>query len=137
MKHMQRLKVLIVDDSETFLQTVAYILACNPAVDVVGCARSGEEALEMAGKTHPDLVLMDIKMPGMGGIETARRLKATRYSPHVAIVTAHDDPLNWTAAAEAGADDFITKTELAVVLGRLIFDVSRERLNDGAVQGHA
>jgi DNA-binding NarL/FixJ family response regulator len=136
MKEMKRLRVLIVDDSEAFLQTVSYILACNPAVDVVGCAKTGEAALEMAESANPDLILMDLKMPGMGGIEATRRLKATPNSPHVAIVTAHDDPANWTAATEAGADDFITKTELAVVLGRLIFDVSKERLNDDGAPGY-
>lgn len=134
---MKRLKVLIVDDSEIFLQTMVQVLSNNPIVEVVWCVKSGEAALELAESTNPDLVLMDIKMPGMSGIEATRRLKATPDSPHVAIVTGHGDPTNRAAAMEAGADDFIDKAKLAIVLGRLIFDVSKKRLDHRDAQGHA
>lgn len=134
---MERLKVLIVDDNEIFLQTMVQVLSNNPTVEVVWCVKSGEAALELARSMKPDLVLMDIKMPGMNGIEATRRLKATPDGPHVAIVTGHGDPANRAAAMEAGADDFIDKAKLAIVLGRLISDVSKERLDQGNVQGHA
>lgn len=127
---MKRLKVLIVDDSEIFLQTMVQVLSTNPTVEVVWCVKSGEAALELAESTNPDLVLMDIKMPGMSGFEATRRLKATPDSPYVAIVTAHGDPINQAAAIEAGADDFINKAELGIVLGRLICEVSKKRFGD-------
>jgi DNA-binding NarL/FixJ family response regulator len=128
---MERLKVLLVDDSQIFLQTLTCILACNPVVDVVGCAKSGEAAIDMTVAMSPDLVLMDIKMPGIDGIEATRRLKAMPSSPHIAIMTSHTDPALWTGATEAGADDVVDKAELAIVLGRLISEVSKERLDDG------
>lgn len=133
---MKRVKVLIVDDSEIFLQTMAQVLASNPAVEVVGYAKSGQAALDIAQSTNPDLVLMDLKMPGMSGIEAARRLKASPHSPYVAIVTAHGDYASWAEATKAGADDFINKAELAIVLGRLIFEVSKNRLGDEPAEGH-
>ena len=127
---MERLKVLLVDDSQIFLQTLTCILACNPAVDVVGCAKSGEAAIEMTQAMGPHLVLMDIKMPGLDGISATRELKALPNCPHIAIMTSHTDPVLWTAATEAGADDVVDKAELAIVLGRLIVEVSKERLGD-------
>jgi len=134
---MKRLKVLIVDDSEIFLQTMVQVLSHNPAVEVVWCVKSGEAALELAESTNPDLVLMDIKMPGMSGIEATRQLKVTPDSPHVAIVTGHGNSTNRHAAIEVGADDFINKAELAMVLDRLIAKVTNEKLRDEPTQGHA
>lgn len=134
---MKRLKVLIVDDSEIFLQTMVQVLSNNPAIEVVWCVKSGEAALELAESTNPDLVLMDIKMPGMSGLEAARRLKGAPGSPHVAIVTAHGNSTNRHAATEVGADDFINKTELAMILGRLISKVSNKRLGDETPRGHS
>ena len=76
--------VLAVDDQATFLRTARSLIAATPGFEQVGEASSGPEALELAAELHPDLVLLDVRMPGMDGLETARRL--VRADPRTVIV---------------------------------------------------
>jgi CheY-like chemotaxis protein len=77
---------------------------------VIGTAQSGIEAIEMVNQLKPDLVLMDIAMPNMDGLEATRRIKLTENPPRIIIVTFHDTPEVQDAATAAGADGFIEKT---------------------------
>jgi CheY-like chemotaxis protein len=113
-------KVLLVDDNIIYLRTVSALLSNKPEIEIVGCAVSGEEALELVELVNPDLILLDLKMPGMDGLEVTRRIKADSKAIRIAIVTASCDGAYRRAAEEAGADDYICKDRLTSELRRLL-----------------
>jgi len=84
-------KVLIVDDEQPARDRLRQILEDEPGYDVVGEAGNGEEALQRAAELKPDVVLLDIRMPGMEGIEAARHLNAMDPAPAVVFTTAYDE----------------------------------------------
>lgn len=106
-------RVVVVDDNPTLLKTAARLLASFPGVVVVAEAASGAGALEAVDRHGPDLVLMDLAMPGMDGLEAARRLAARPGPPAVIIMTVNDLPQYRDAALAAGARGFIAKSDLA------------------------
>ena len=77
--------------------------------EVVGCAGTGVEAVEEVGRLRPDLVVMDIQMPEMDGLEATRRIKAGKSAPLVILLTLGDSAGARAEAKEAGADDFVSK----------------------------
>jgi CheY-like chemotaxis protein len=85
-------RVLVVDDSEVFLKAVCDLLATMPDFDLIGKARSGEEAVAMSMRHHPDLILLDIILPGIDGLETCRRLRSRHPTPLVVLCSVEDDP---------------------------------------------
>jgi two-component system response regulator DegU len=111
---------LLVDDSPDFLQSASRFLAKQPQIDIIGQATSGREALEQVARLRPHLVLMDLSMPEMSGLEATRHLKSQPNAPLVVILTLHDTP-EYRAAAEAvQADGFVAKSEFGVKLLPLI-----------------
>ncbi|TML07345.1 MAG: response regulator [Actinobacteria bacterium] len=84
--------VLAVDDRAVFLRATRELIAAAPGFRQVGEAASGSEALELAADLHPDLVLLDMRMPGMDGIETARRLLASDPQTLVVLVSLDEIP---------------------------------------------
>jgi DNA-binding NarL/FixJ family response regulator len=124
-------RTLMVDDHAAFLDEMARFLAEDRGTDVVGRAVSGEDALEQTRALRPDLVLMDLAMPGMGGLEATRRLKAETGAPCVIMLSLHDHPMYRLAALGAGANGFIPKSQLGTALLPLIhslFPASTEGL---------
>ena len=105
-------RILLVDDSPYFLWVVASWLSTIDEIEVVGHASSGREALEQVDELGPDLVLMDLVMPEMGGLEAMRRLAARPRRPRVILISVHDDEEYRAAADAAGADGFVCKSEL-------------------------
>jgi DNA-binding NarL/FixJ family response regulator len=102
----------MVDDSSLFLQTAAKLLVDEPGIEVVGSVLSAREALEQVSQLHPDVVLMDLFMPEMDGLEATRRLKFKENAPRVVIVTMEDTPAFRLAARTDGADGFLSKKTL-------------------------
>lgn len=101
----RKIKVLVVDDSGLSRELLARILQSDTALEVVGYARNGEEAVAMIGEKKPDVVTMDIHMPGLDGFETTRRIMETQPLP-IVIVSASFDPADVAKmfrALEAGA----------------------------------
>jgi DNA-binding NarL/FixJ family response regulator len=124
---MLPLRILLVDDSVQFLDVVARTLATVPAIEIVGRALSGRDALEQVTQLQPDLVLMDVAMPNMNGLEATRRIKTQADAPHVVILTLHDTP-EYRAAAEAvGADNFVSKAEFNAQMLPLIRTLCDEK----------
>lgn len=87
---MSDVSVLIVDDQDPFRAAMAAVVDATDGFWVVGLARSGEESLAAAAELRPDLVLMDVKLPGMDGIEASRRLGATPGGPVVLLLSTYD-----------------------------------------------
>lgn len=109
-KPVTPIRILLVDDSTDFLVSAERILTTDSQIEVVGRATSGQEALNMVSQLHPDLVLMDLSMPGMSGLEATRRIKSQHGSHRVVILTMHDDSASRAAADAVQADGFIGKS---------------------------
>lgn len=122
---MGSLRVLIVDDSAVFREAAQNLIDSLHLVASVECAGSGMEALTRAAEIHPDLVLMDIMMPGMNGLEAMRVLRDRVPAPHMYAVTLHDSPEFCAAAVNSGADGLIPKREFAERISGLIAQLER------------
>jgi two-component system invasion response regulator UvrY len=103
------IRVLVVDDHELVRSGITRMLADNPDLDVIGKASSGEDAIEFVRQTRPDIVLMDIRMPGIGGLEATRRILRIDDSIRVIVVTACADDPYPTRVMQSGASAYITK----------------------------
>jgi len=103
------IRVLVVDDHELVRSGITRMLADNPDLDVIGQASSGEDAIEFVRKDRPDIVLMDIRMPGIGGLEATRRILRIDDSVRVIVVTACADDPYPTRVMQSGATAYITK----------------------------
>ena len=113
---MCRMRVLLADDSALFLEQIVAWLASEPEIEVVGQATSGAQAIDLAERIKPSVVLLDIVMPGMNGIEATWQLKRLPNAPAVVMLTLHGEPAYHAAAAAAGADGFVCKADLATEL---------------------
>jgi DNA-binding NarL/FixJ family response regulator len=103
------IRVLLVDDHALLRAGMARLLELAYDVSVVGSAGSGAEGLEMAAALHPDVVLMDLSMPGMSGVEATRRLLAAQPDAAVVVLTSFADPDLVTDALDAGAIGYLLK----------------------------
>jgi DNA-binding NarL/FixJ family response regulator len=105
--------VLAVDDQPIFLRAAQQLVADTPGFEHVGEATSGPAALELAAAVHPDLVLLDVRMPGMDGIETARRLAALDSHTVVVLVSLEETPDLPASLATVGAALHVRKQDLS------------------------
>lgn len=106
---MNKIKVLITDDHKLMRQGIESMLTDAPDVEIIGLASSGEEAINMARGNPPDVVLMDILMPGMNGIEASRWLKEIEDTIKVIIVTMEISKDYVSAAIKSGVDGYLPK----------------------------
>ena len=103
------LRVLIVDDHELFRRGLDLVLRAEPDLDVVGEAADGGEAIERAAELQPDVVLMDVRMPGLGGIEATRRIRSAQPSTRIVMLTSSEDEEDLFASVRAGASGYLLK----------------------------
>src|SRR5919198_4992977 len=115
-------RVLLVDDHELVRQGIGAMLQGSGDIEVVGQARTGREAIEVARKELPDVVLMDVRMPDMDGLEATRKVKEERSRTAVVMLTMHDNPTYLRDAVRAGAAGYLLK------------DVSKDDLVDAIRQ---
>ena len=102
-------RVLIVDDHDLVRDGYHRMLDREPDLEVIGEARDGREAVELCRELRPDLVLMDVRMPGMDGLEATRKIKADIPTTSVLVVTTYDNPDYLFDAIKAGAGGYILK----------------------------
>jgi DNA-binding NarL/FixJ family response regulator len=107
----ESIRVLLVDDSEIMLACAT--AALSPGCTVVGAVRDGAQALEAARTLLPDVIVLDISMPGMTGLEVASRLRALDSRAAVVFLTVHDDEDFVLAAKKAGGTGYVIKLRLA------------------------
>src|SRR5438093_12949545 len=102
-------RVLVVDDHELFADALKMFLARDKRIEVVGVASSGQEAIDLALQLAADVVLMDIFMRGMDGLQATKRLRAIRPETHVIVLTGLAGDESGDEAREAGADGHLPK----------------------------
>ncbi len=103
------LRVLVADDHPMFRDGLRALLASTPDAELVGEASTGEEAVSLTTELQPDVILMDVKMPGMGGIEATRRIVGDSPHVRVLVVTMFEDDATVFAAMRAGARGYVLK----------------------------
>jgi DNA-binding NarL/FixJ family response regulator len=104
-------RVLLVDDNDAMLARAASAL--TPGCLVVGAAKEGQAALEAAGALHPDVIVLDISMPGMTGLEIACHLRRAGSTAALVFLTVHDEDEIVSAARAAGGIGYVVKSRLA------------------------
>jgi DNA-binding NarL/FixJ family response regulator len=108
------IKVLIVDDERTFGEALELALRQEKDLSVVEVATDGDTAVRAVDTYHPDVVLMDVAMPGMSGLEATRRIKEEEPGAQIVILSGREDPLLLARAMQAGAVGLLRKTEAVV-----------------------
>lgn len=106
-------RLVVADDHELVRRGLRGLLATDPNLEVVGEATNGREALELCRNLRPDLVLMDVTMPGMDGIEATREIKRESPEIDVLVLSIHDDPVSFFEALNAGASSYVLKDTAA------------------------
>lgn len=131
---MARVRVLIADDHTILRAGLRMLIGAQSDMEVVGEAADGPEALRNARTIRPDVVLLDLSMPGSKGMETIEQLVRLEPAPRVLVLTMHDDPAYLQSALQAGASGYIVKKAAdvdlliairAVQKGRLFVDLTR------------
>ncbi len=106
---MDKVRVLLADDHALFRRGLASLLADRDDIEVVGEARSGQEAIDRAHELMPDVILMDVRMPGLGGLEATRRIKEEMPYVRIVILTVSEDDEDLFAALKNGAQGYLLK----------------------------
>jgi len=122
------LRVLIADDHRLFAEALQAILIGDERIQVVGQANNGGEAVELARTLGPDVVLMDVSMPGLDGFEATREIRAGSEGVRVLMLTGSNSRADVDRSREAGASGYITKDRIASELVASIVEVTRRRL---------
>jgi two-component system response regulator DesR len=112
----RHVRVLVVDDHALFAEALMLTLAIEERIEIVGCASSGVEAVALVRALRPDVVLMDVHMPGMDGIEATRQVRQVSPETRVVMVTAARSSEVAAHALAAGAERYLTKDTPALKL---------------------
>src|SRR3954451_3500394 len=118
-------RVLLVDDNDAILDHAAAVL--SQTCVIVGAVKDGRAAIEAVGSLQPDIVVMDISMPGLNGLEVARQLRAGGSPAAIVFLTVHDDPEFVRAAKAAGGVGYVVKPRLAIDLTTAVTEASAGR----------
>jgi DNA-binding NarL/FixJ family response regulator len=118
------IRVLIADDHRLFAEALEAILGTDDRLLIVAHASDGEEAVQLAGELQPDVVLMDIDMPVLDGIEATRAIRAGGAGASILILTASSSRADVERAREAGAAGYVTKDRVAAELIAAIVEVA-------------
>lgn len=114
------LRTLLIDDNPVFLDSLSNLLTLMPGVSVVGVAHSGQQGLDLAAALTPDLVIVDLIMPGLGGLAVAEALSRRQQNIRVVIVSLHDGNEYRVHAAALGVERFVCKKDLFAELPAII-----------------
>lgn len=138
------IRVVIADDQRVVRDGLSLLIGLIPGVEVIGTAGDGAEAVEMTLTQHPDVVLMDLRMPDMDGAESTRRIRTSGAATEVLVLTTYADDESVFAALRAGARGYLTKDASAEEIERAIRAVAagdthlhpavQQRLVDAALE---
>ena len=118
------IRVLIADDHRLFAEALEAILAADRRIEVVAHAGDGREAVDLAEELRPDVILMDISMPVMDGIEAAAELRESAADPRILMLTGSNSRDDVDRARKAGAAGYVTKDRIAAELIDAIVEIA-------------
>lgn len=121
------IRVMLVDDHAVVRTGFRLLLQSIPEMSVIGEAESGEVAIQRYGELTPDVLVMDIAMPGMGGLEALKRIRARYPQARVLALSAHDDPMHARRALQEGALGFLSKRSAPEALIEAVTTVAHNR----------
>jgi DNA-binding NarL/FixJ family response regulator len=127
------IRLLIVDDDPIVCSSLAAILGMEPGFEVAGTANDGHSAIELAAQLHPDIVLLDIRMPGMTGLDAARAILSEEQHPRVVFLTTFLDDDYLVAALRLGASGYLIKQDVAGIAPALRTVMSGQAVLGGEV----
>jgi DNA-binding NarL/FixJ family response regulator len=129
------IRVVVADDQALVREGLVTMLELMPGIEVAGTAADGEEALRLVAETGPDVVLMDLRMPRLDGVEATRRIRTEHPATQVIVLTTYADDASIISAVQAGARGYLTKHSGGDQLRRAIETVAAgEALLEPAVQ---
>jgi DNA-binding NarL/FixJ family response regulator len=126
---MKSVRALVVDNNTTFLSAAVRALLGDPRMRFLVCARSAHEALEQAAHFHPDVVIIEIALPDISGLELTRQIKGQAHAPFVWLFSLNDTAEYRAAAEAAGADGFLSKEDFSRECRHLLDVVSHSPEN--------
>ena len=121
----ETVRILLVDDHALLRAGLRALLEAEPGFQVVGEAGTGEEGVRLASQTRPDVVVMDLSMPGMGGLEAVRQIAALNQGMRVLVLTMHGEEEHLLPVLEAGGSGYVTKKSADEELIEAIHTVAR------------
>ena len=117
-------RILLADDHRLFAESLMALLSEDERLDVVGIASNGAEAVELATQLKPDVILMDLMMPVMDGLEATRRIRESGLNSEILILTGADTPVSSEDAAQAGASGYLRKEQDVEELRSVFLEVA-------------
>jgi DNA-binding NarL/FixJ family response regulator len=115
-----QLRILVVDDNPSIRHSLCSFLELNPQWEICGETADGLEAVRSAADLHPDVIIMDLEMPRLNGLEATRRIHGLSPAARVLILTLHENAILSKIAQDSGAQGYVLKTEPLEVLTRAI-----------------
>ena len=122
--YVRGVRILLADDHRLFAESLMALLSEDDRVEVVGIAENGVQAVELAMDLEPDVILMDIKMPMMDGLEATRRIRKSGLQTQILILTGTDEPVSSEEATEAGASGYLRKEQSIDDLRRVFLEAA-------------
>ncbi len=122
------IKLMLVDDHAIVRSGFRRLLEQEPQLQIVAEADSGERAYALFARAMPDVVIMDLSMPGMSGFETIRRIVAREPAARILVFSMHEDPMRAQRAMQLGARGYVTKSSAPEVLAKAVVEVAAGKL---------
>ena len=113
-------RTLLVDDNRPFLTLARHLLGLCREIEFVGEGYDGHDAVRLAMSLKPDLIVMDLAMPGMGGLQATRLIKAQDAAPRIIIASHYDDAAHREFVAQVGAEGFVNKRRYEIEVSALV-----------------
>lgn len=121
------IRILVVDDHPLVRRGLKNLIGGHPGWEVIDEAEDGSEAVDKAGQLNPDIVMLDLSMPNMGGLEACRLIRKTVPECEILVITQHDSPQMMRETQNAGARGYIVKSNIARDLVKAVDAISQHR----------